>query len=180
VLAALALGAAILSGGCDVEGLRDLSNPAKAMLATPQMSPPIAKPGGIYTSVTGIDVYPQSRFKNGRGFNGEIREALAASVEKAGFGPGLEGSARYKLVADIVDCTLPESGMAMTVSTEVNYSLTDARDGRLIWHKTIKSSDTRNPGDAITGSIRAFDALEGAFRKSIEVAVVEIAALPPG
>jgi hypothetical protein len=180
MVAGSALGAAILSGGCDAEGIRDTYNPSKAMLATPQLSAPIAKSGGISILVTGMDVYPELYFKNGKGFNREIKDAVAASVEKAGlFGVSAQDSARYQLVVDIVDCTLPDPGGTMTVSTEVNYSIKDTRNGRMIWHKTIKSSDTKKLSDAITGMYRMFMAVDGAFRRNIEAAVIEMAALPP-
>jgi hypothetical protein len=179
-LAVLAFTASLFSGGCITQGFGDMYNPSAAMVATPQLPFVNAIPGGLAVTITGIDVYPELGFKNGRGFNREFKDALSISIEKARLFSAQAGNpVRYQLVAEIVDCTLPDSGFTMTAtaSAEVTYSLTDTRDGKVVWQKTISTSDTRTASDSITGAYRLFIALDGAFHKSIEAALIDIAGL---
>jgi len=95
---------------------------------------------------------------------------LFASVLKDGIG-------NYQLQAFIAQLNQPMFGASMTVSMEVDYTLTKRQPKEVVWHKPIVSSYTAPFSEAFVGTTRLRLANEGAARKNIEQALQDISAL---
>jgi hypothetical protein len=110
--------------------------------------------------------------------NEQFKEALVASLKLAGLLG--DGAARYELTGLLVELAQPFIGLDMTVTATVQYSVTDATTGAVIWSEKLVTPHTATMGDAFVGMTRLKLANEGAVRKNIAQLVQRLgsAALP--
>lgn len=109
----------------------------------------------------------------------DFAEALRQSIEHSRlFAQVLKvGSATYQLQAFIAQINQPLFGGSMTVSMEVNYTLTRYEPKEVIWQKALTSTYTAPFSAAFVGATRLRLANEGAARKNIEQAIQEMSQL---
>jgi hypothetical protein len=109
----------------------------------------------------------------------DFSHALRQSIEQSGlFAQALkDGSAEYLLQAFIAQINQPFFGGSMTVSMEVNYSLTRTEPKQVVWQKAVYSTYTAQIGEAFVAATRLQLANEGAARKNIEQAIQEMSQL---
>jgi hypothetical protein len=168
-LALLLVSAAALTAGCATASKPD------DMVATPatlvhrnSASVSVAVSGGketnpMWESQISDDAYAQ---------------ALRDSIQKSGlFANVTDGSANYRLNAFIGKVDQPVFGLSFTVKLEVSYTLVDARSGKTVWQKDIKSQYTAHPSDAFVGVTRLRLANEGAARANIQQALAAMSTL---
>ena len=111
--------------------------------------------------------------------NAELHDAIVASLKMAGL--LADGPARYSLKAAIVKLDQPLFGLDMTVTATVQYALSDATTGKVVWSEAITTPHTATMGDAFAGVTRLKLANEGAVRKNIAQLVQKLGAAPlPG
>ncbi len=125
--------------------------------------------GGRATSAMGVSQISDDDFAS----------ALRQSIEQSRlFAHALtEGAANYQLQAFITQVNHPFFGTSMTVSMEVDYTLSRNQPKQIVWHKTMTSSYTAPFSAAFAGATRLRLAIEGAARKNIEQAIQEISQL---
>jgi len=133
---------------------------------------------GVTVSTTGVPLYVEYKFKQGRGYNSEFEAALKSSIDNARLFDSTPGvPAGYRLVAEIDRCDPAGDGVSMTASVEITYTLSRISTDKILWKETIETADTRGSADSITGAYRAFIALNAAFRKNIEAALAAMGEL---
>jgi hypothetical protein len=89
----------------------------------------------------------------------------------------VDGAGSYQLQAFIAQLNQPMFGASMTVSMEVDYTITKSEPKQVVWHKSIVSSYTAPFSAAFAGVTRLRLANEGAARKNIEQAILEMSRL---
>lgn len=104
----------------------------------------------------------------------EFRAALVESLRLAGL--LAEGPAPYTLKAMLVSLQQPMFGLDMTVTATVQYAVTDAKTGAVVWQEAVATPHTATMGDAFAGTTRLRLANEGAMRKNIAVVVEKLGA----
>ena len=104
----------------------------------------------------------------------EFRAALVESLRLAGL--LAEGPAPYTLKAMLVSLQQPMFGLDMTVTATVQYAVTDAKTGAVVWQEAVATPHTATVGDAFAGTTRLRLANEGAMRKNIAVVVEKLGA----
>lgn len=109
----------------------------------------------------------------------DFAQALQDSIMHAGLFKKVTTSSptAYKLDAFIVRMNQPIFGASMTVSMEVNYSLTRTNPKEVVWQKAVTSTYTAPVSEAFIGATRLRKANEGAARKNIEQAINEMSQL---
>jgi hypothetical protein len=88
-----------------------------------------------------------------------------------------EAGSPYTLAAFIGKVDQPTFGFSMTVTMEVNYTLTDVKSGKSVWTKDVSSTYTAKAGDAFAGTERLRLANEGAARENIRQMIEAVSAL---
>lgn len=111
--------------------------------------------------------------------NDGLAQALAASLERSGiFRRALRDSpGQYQLQAHVTDLQEEVMGINLTASMTVDYILASTVPKAVVWEKTINSSHTTGISDSVISITRLQMATEGAARKSIELAIHDLAAL---
>ena len=84
---------------------------------------------------------------------------------------------KYQLSAKIVDVEQPLFGLDMTVTTKVNYTLTDTLSGKVVLDEVVVAPHTATFGDAFSGVARLQMANEGSGKKNIEALLNKLAEL---
>ena len=111
--------------------------------------------------------------------NDSFAAAIKSSIEKSGLFAGAtsETGSPYTLAAFIGKVDQPTFGFSMTVTMEVNYTLTKVDTGEAVWTKDISSTHTAKAGEAFAGVERLRLANEGAARESIRQMIDAVSAL---
>lgn len=109
----------------------------------------------------------------------DFTQALASSVESSGlFQKALkDGQGKYQLQATFVQLNEQIFGIDMTASMEVNYILASSAPKKALWEKKIASSFTAGMSDSVISITRLQLATEGAARRNIEQAILEMSKL---
>jgi hypothetical protein len=109
----------------------------------------------------------------------DFATALRQSIEQSKLFARVsdEGTTNYQLQAFITQVNHPYFGASMTVSMEVDYTLSRTQPKQTVWHKTMTSSYTAPFSAAFVGATRLRLAMEGAARRNIEQAIQEISQL---
>lgn len=94
-----------------------------------------------------------------------FRAALTDSLRMAGL--LASGDGRYKLKATLLSLDQPMVGFDMTVTAIVQYFMTDAATGAMVWQDTITTPFTATVGDAFLGNTRLQKANEGAVKANL-------------
>lgn len=109
----------------------------------------------------------------------DFAAALRQSIERSKLFAGVpkDGIGNYQLQAFIAQLNQPMFGASMTVSMEVDYTITKSEPKQAVWHKSIVSNYTAPFSAAFVGATRLRVANEGAARKNIEQAILEMSQL---
>lgn len=109
----------------------------------------------------------------------DFTQALQDSIVQAGLfrKVTMSSPAAYRLDTFLVQMNQPIFGASMTVSLEVNYSLTRTNPKDIVWQKAITSTYTAPFSEALIAATRLRKATEGAARKNIEQAINEMSQL---
>lgn len=134
----------------------------------------VSVPGGGGTSVTILLVWASPIWGK------DFATALQQSMEQSRLFAHVvkDGTANYQLRAFITKFDPPPLfGLSMTVSMEVDYTLSRNESKQVMWHKAITSNYTEPFSAAFRGSTRLQLATEGAARNNIEQAIQEMSQL---
>jgi len=103
-------------------------------------------------------------------FSGALKESLA----KQGL---LSETGKYKLKVTLVKVEQPLFGLDMTVTTHVNYTLTDSQENKVVYENTVVTPYTATVGDAFVGVQRLRLANEGSGKENIKTLLDELSKL---
>ena len=103
-------------------------------------------------------------------FLGAVKESLA----EQGL---LSEDGKYQLEVKMININQPLFGIDMTVTTHVQYSLTDTKSNSIIMDELIVAPHTATMGDAFVGVKRLRLANEGAGKKNIELFLKKLSTL---
>ncbi|MFT6915486.1 MAG: hypothetical protein ACJAWL_001793 [Motiliproteus sp.] len=106
--------------------------------------------------------------------NSEFSGALKVSLSEQGL---LSNSGKYSLKVNMEKVDQPLFGLDMTVTTHVNYVLTDTNNNTIILDKTVIAPYTATIGDAFAAIKRLRLANEGSGKKNIEGLLEELSKL---
>ncbi len=111
--------------------------------------------------------------------NDSFGAAIKSSIEQSGLfaQATTESGSPYTLAAFIGKVDQPMMGFSMTVTMEVNYTLTKIDTGEAVWTKDISSTHTAKAGEAFAGVERLRLANEGAARENIRQMIEAVSAL---
>lgn len=109
----------------------------------------------------------------------DFTQALVSSIETSGlFRTVLRDTpGKYQLQAMFVQLDEQIFGLDMTASMEINYMLASTTPKKALWEKKIVSSFTAGMSDSVIAITRLQLATEGAARRNIEQAILEISKL---
>lgn len=109
----------------------------------------------------------------------DFAAALQQSIEQSKLFARVltDGTGDYRLLAFIAQLDHPFIGTSLTVSMEVDYTLSRNQSTQVVWRKAITSSYTAPFSAAFVAATRLRLAMEGAARKNIEQAMQEISQL---
>jgi hypothetical protein len=106
--------------------------------------------------------------------NEEFSAAVQSSLKSQGL---FSEAGRYLLTATLVKVDQPFIGISFTVTTHVQYVLTDTQTSKTIIDKMIVTPYTARMGDALLAVKRLQVANEGAGKANIEALMAELSAL---
>lgn len=112
--------------------------------------------------------------------NAEFSQALSSSLADAGLLAAGPASARYTLSARMERIEQPITGMSLTVTATVSYSLVERASGRELLHRTFTLPYTAPFGETFGAIDRMRLANEGAVKTNIAALVDDLIALPLG
>jgi hypothetical protein len=150
--------------------------PGAMRAATPVVASAKKAPGGVVVTTAGGT---ETSNLAGVGISDEdLKSAIEASLADAAiFNHAGQDPARYLLQASIVQLSKPSFGASFTVDLEIAWTLTDKQLGTRLLRKSIQSSHTATMSEALVGANRIRLAIEGAARKNIESAMMELSRL---
>lgn len=172
-LTVLALGVALLSG-CASEARSD----RMAVLATPQQRMVLTP---LRDNVAVQDVsggQASNRLWASKVGNAAFAQALALSLGDAGLLARQPAAARYILSARMERLEQPLTGISLTVTATVSYSLVERASGREIFRRTHTLPYTAPFGDTFGAIDRMRLANEGAVKANIGAVVDDLVDLP--
>lgn len=97
-----------------------------------------------------------------------LRQSFAAHAMLA------TDSGMYRLDAELAELQQPFAGFNMTVTSQVNYTLTNVETGEVVYESSVEGEYTAAMGDALMGTERLRLANEGSIRTNIELMLAEI------
>ena len=103
--------------------------------------------------------------------NEEFQEALVESLRTAKLLASDTGDSQYQLSAKLMSVDQPMFGASLTVTTTVEYRLTDTKANREIWLKQIATPYTATMSDSLVAFERLRKANEGSARSNISALV---------
>ena len=96
-------------------------------------------------------------------------EAFSGAVKQSLNNMGLLApKGRYQLNVKLLNVDQPLFGFDMTVTTNVQYTLTDIKTGRVIFDRKVSAAHTATVSDAFVAITRLRLANEGSGKKNIE------------
>ncbi|MDB5961186.1 MAG: hypothetical protein JWP59_2480 [Massilia sp.] len=110
--------------------------------------------------------------------NAEFAQALSLSLQDAGLLAANPAAARYTLSARMERLEQPLTGMNLTVTATVSYSLVERATGNELLHRTHTVPYTAPFGDTFGTIDRMRVANEGAVKANISALVDDLVALP--
>ena len=171
---AASLTLASLLGGC--------AGPARgdrmAAIATPQQRMVITP---LRNNVAVLDVsggQASNRLWASKVGNSEFSQALAMSLGDAGLLAPSAPAARYTLSARMEQLVQPMTGINLTVTASVSYSLVERATGKEVFRRTETVPYTAPFGDTFGAMDRMRLANEGAVKANIASVVEDLLALP--
>lgn len=109
----------------------------------------------------------------------DFKQALLQSLKNVGFEANQPQNARYLLVATLKEVDQPFFGFDMTVTTTINYVLTDKVTKRILMNQDVKASGTATIGDAFFAVKRLRLANEDSAKQNIGQLLTNINGLSP-
>lgn len=173
VVSSLVLGAVLLSG-CAATARSD----HMAVTATPQQRMVVTALRGNVAVLEVSGGQANSRPWTSKVDTGQFAEALALSLGDAGLLAADPASARYALSARMERLEQPLTGMHLTVTATVSYSLVERASGSELLHRTYTLPYTASFGDTIGALDRMRLANEGAVKVNIAALTDDLVALP--
>ncbi|WP_426195726.1 hypothetical protein [Massilia sp. DWR3-1-1] len=175
VLSALALPVVVaLVSGCTTPARGD----HMAILATPQQRMVVTP---LRNNVAVLEVsggQGSNRLWTSKVDNAQFAEALALSLGDAGLLAADPAAARYSLSARMEKLEQPLTGMSLTVTATVSYSLVERASGNELLHRTHTLPYTAPFGDTFGAIDRMRLANEGAVKANIAALVDDLVTLP--
>lgn len=110
--------------------------------------------------------------------NAEFAQALSLSLGDAGLLAADAATARYTLSARMERLEQPLTGMSLTVTATVSYSLVERASGHELLHRTFTLPYTAPFGETFGAIDRMRLANEGAVKTNIAALVDDLVALP--
>jgi len=169
--ALVALGVALLMGGCAAPASREAMAPTQASPAGKQ------HPASVSVTVTGGT--ETGALDSTNIANADLRAAIETSITQSRlFKEVVQGrSADYELAVTVIQLSKPMFGGTFTVDLEAAWSLVSAADKRPVWRQVVKSSGSATMSDSMVGVTRLRLAVEAAARANIQQGLGAIAAL---
>jgi hypothetical protein len=109
--------------------------------------------------------------------NEDIKSALETSIRTSRLFTEVVDAGDYRLDVFIGNLSQPKFGFNMTVTLEINWTLTRVSDQQKVWEKGISSTYTAKAGEAFAGVKRLRLANEGAARENIGQAIAALSTL---
>jgi hypothetical protein len=108
--------------------------------------------------------------------NPDLKRAIESSLLQSGLVDRIEsgGNARYALNASVANFAHPLIGANFTVRLELAWSMTDSGGQKILLRKSIETINTAKFSESFSGANRLRLAIEGAVRKNIESALLEL------
>ena len=106
--------------------------------------------------------------------NRSFKEAVLFSLEKEGL---YQENSQYRLEITIVNLDQPLFGLDMTVIMNVQYTLIDDKNDKIIWRELVAESYTATFSDAFVGITRLKLANEGSAKKNINMLLNKLSKL---
>jgi len=175
VLSCLAMSAGLLSG-CATPARSD----HMAVLATPQQRMVVTP---LHNNIAIAEVsggQAGNRLWASKVGNAEFSQALSLSLNDAGLLAPNPAIARYSLSARMEKLEQPMTGVSLTVTATVSYSLVERATGHELLHRTHTLPYTAPFGDTFGTIDRMRIANEGAVKANIAALIDDLVALPEG
>jgi len=108
----------------------------------------------------------------------EFRQALDQSLQASGLLAATPEEARYRVDAQMLEVDQPLFGFSLTVTSTVDYTVTDMAEGagKVFFSKKITKSHTATVGDAFVAVERLRLANEGSIRNNIRTFIEDFIA----
>jgi hypothetical protein len=171
---ALATLMACFTSGCATPARSD----HMAVLATPQQRMVLTP---LRNNVAVLEVSggrSSNRLWTSKVGNTEFARALSLSLQDAGLLAANPAAARYTLSARMEQLEQPLTGVNLTVTATVSYSLVERATGNELLHRTYTLPYTAPFGDTFGSVDRMRVANEGAVKANIAALVEDLVALP--
>lgn len=107
----------------------------------------------------------------------DIKAAIIQSIRQSKLFETVGPAANYRLDVFLARLSQPKFGFSMTVTLEMNWTLTQADPDQVIWQRGIATTYTAKTGEAFAGVKRLRLATEGAARMNIQEALAAISSL---
>lgn len=176
VLVLLAVFASFTLGGCASTARGD----QMAATATPQQRMALTP---LHHNIAVLEVsggQGSNRLWASKVDNAQFARALALSLADAGLLAEQPAAARYTLSARMDKLVQPITGLDLTVTATVSYSLVERATGNEILHRSHTLPYTAPFGDTLGALDRMRLANEGAVKANIAALVDDLIALPLG
>ncbi|MCK5874922.1 MAG: hypothetical protein KAG82_09555 [Alcanivoracaceae bacterium] len=97
--------------------------------------------------------------------NDAFIEALEKTLSNEGL---LSSDGQYQIDANILEVSSPMVGLDMSATTRIHYILSDKSSQTLILDKTLSTTKTAKPGDAIVAAVRQRKSVEMSGKENIK------------
>ena len=111
--------------------------------------------------------------------NDGFREALEKSLKNAGYNAGDSKKAKYALTATLKKVHQPAFGFSMTVTSVIEYILTDIKTGKIIFNQELTAPYTATFSSALYGPTRLRLANEGSAKENIKMLLADFREIDP-
>jgi len=108
----------------------------------------------------------------------QLRQAIESALQQFGLVPNDPAKARFRLNVSLVRLSPPGAGIDLTVNSQLQYTLTRADTGALLFNEVVRASYTAQLGDEFVAFLRQRLAKEGSIRANISEFLQRLKALP--
>ena len=167
--ASLAL--AIILVGCASPARIDQMSLGAREVSTIKVAEPMRSNVAIRAVTGGKDTNPLWVSNVG---SADFERALEASLKAVGLLAADRQSGRYQVTAHLANLEQPLLGFDMTVTSTVNYVVSERATGKEVYKRSVVVPYTAKMGDAFVGTERLKLANEGAMRASITTFISDL------
>jgi PBP1b-binding outer membrane lipoprotein LpoB len=111
--------------------------------------------------------------------NNGFKEALENSLKNAGYDADDSKKARYALTATLKKVQQPAFGFSMTVTSVIEYVLTNIKTGKIIFDQELTAPYTAKFSAALYGPTRLRLANEGSAKENIKMLLADFRETDP-